>query len=136
MTTDYLARRLIIQEHVEKNRDRLIELWEQLAFEIISIIGEEGFISLYKRSEFLAHQNFAWLSTQSQTDQINQWLLKLQACFESQPSPEAYNANLMLLNIFTDILALLIGEQLTLRILNSAWDINSLTASNSEHKNE
>jgi hypothetical protein len=37
----------------EKVVDIAIDLWEQLAREIISIVGESGFYSLYARSIYL-----------------------------------------------------------------------------------
>lgn len=38
-----------------------MDLWEKLADEIISIVGEAGFDSLYERSLHLAQPTFPWL---------------------------------------------------------------------------
>jgi hypothetical protein len=53
METSYLLRRNIINNYMAMNPEKVvdiaIDLWEQLAREIISIVGESGFYSLYAK---------------------------------------------------------------------------------------
>jgi hypothetical protein len=42
-----------------KVADAAIKVWEQMAIQIISIVGEDGFNALYARSLFLAPVNLS-----------------------------------------------------------------------------
>lgn len=97
-------------------------LWAPLATQIILIVGAGGFESLYARSVFLCQATFPWLSTSSPSSQPDAWLADLKTRLEGQSPEFASEANRHLLLTFTDLLASLIGEPLTARILNSAWD--------------
>ena len=55
---------------------------------------------------------------------------------EGQTPVQASEANSLLLITFTDILASLIGEQLTTRILCSAWGNDAQDRPDKEFKNE
>ena len=101
-----------------------IFLWERLAAELISIIGEEGFQSLYTRSAHLNHSAFPWLLLDHETQSSASRFAGLQMSFanrnQSDPT-ETSEACKKVLITFIDILALLIGDQLTASILRSAW---------------
>ena len=49
---------------------------------------------------------------------------------------EWYQANLKLLLTFTDVLVMLIGEQLTFRILKTAWENDSKATYGADFTNE
>jgi hypothetical protein len=117
-----------------------LRLWERLACELISIIGEGGFQSLYSRS---IHRNaavFPWLGLRSQQNHSPQphdsRFADLAISLEGRNSAEANEASIALLITFTDILAALIGERLTTRILHSAWGDNPIESAEKEHDNE
>lgn len=110
----------------EKVVDAAIKLWEQMATEIISIVGESGFNSLYSRSIFLTQSTFPWVAASSESLQIDQRLAVLKMNFEGKTPGQASEANSLLLITFTDILASLIGEKLTTTILRSAWGRKSV----------
>ena len=118
----------------ENAADAAISLWEPMATEIISIVGEEGFNSLYARTIFLNRSAFPWLLASSDPLQIDQRLAELKTSFEKQTPPQVGEANNSLLITFTDILASLIGEQLTTRILCLVWhtDISNCTGKESK----
>src|SRR5665647_397255 len=64
-TRDLLRHQIIkglMTQHPEKAAEAAINLWEQMAAQIISILGEDGFISLYTRSIFLSQARFPWLA--------------------------------------------------------------------------
>ena len=104
----------------EKAADAAIRLWEQMAVQIISIVGEDGFDSLYARSIFLNQSTFPWLAAHP-LPKAGYRFAELKESLEGQAPAQASEANSLLLITFTDILASLIGEPLTTRILQLAW---------------
>lgn len=64
METNGLLRQQIIKslmtQHPVKVADAAINLWEQMTTQIISIVGEGGFNSLYARSIYLTQATFPW----------------------------------------------------------------------------
>lgn len=106
--------------------DVSIYLWEKLAHELISIIGEGGFQSLFKRSLHLTSATFPWMAIDPPLLQNGSRFAGLKICLEGQNSAEAGEASTALLITFIDILALLIGELLTSSILRLAWGDDAL----------
>lgn len=104
-----------------------IDVWQKLAHQLISIIGEGGFQSLYARSLHLTSSTFPWIaeSHASQTDSDSRFV-NLKINLEGRDPAEAGEASIALLITFIDILALLIGELLTTSILRSAWGDDAL----------
>lgn len=98
-----------------------VVLWERLAAELIAIIGEGGFDSLYPRSVHLVRVKFPWLATCHPAQQGESRFADLQASLEGRDFPQTSEASIALLITFIDILATLIGESLTNSILRSAW---------------
>lgn len=123
-------------QHTDKVADASIDLWEQMATQIILIVGEGGFNSLYARSLFLTRSTFPWLPADSVLTQTVQRFTELKISFDGQPPLQANQANSQLLITFTDILASLIGEHLTIHILRSAWGNDTLDRLGKEFKNE
>jgi hypothetical protein len=139
MQTSDLPRHRIIEsltaQHTEKVADAAIDFWDKLATEIISIVGEEGFNSLYARSVFLAQSTFPWLVASSLSPQTDQRFAELKTSLAEQTPAQASEANSLLLIALTDILASLIGEQLTTSILRSAWGDDASDKAVKEFKN-
>ncbi|CAG9931781.1 hypothetical protein [Candidatus Nitrotoga arctica] len=140
METNCLLRHNIIKDRIAMNPakvvDAAIKLWEQMATEIISIVGESGFNSLYSRSIFLTQSTFPWVGTSLKSPLTDQRFAKLKVNFEGQTPAHASEANTLLLITFTDILASLIGEKLTTTILRSAWGNDASVGTSKEFKNE
>ena len=138
-TSDLLRRQIIkslMAQHPEKVADAAINLWVQLATQIISIAGKGGFSSLYARSVFLTQSTFPWLAASSLSPQTDCRFAELKKSFEGQPPAQASEANSLLLITFTGILASLIGEQLTTSILRLDWGDDALDRAGKEFKNE
>lgn len=138
-TIDLLRHQIIknlMAQHTEKVEDAAIDLWEQMATKIVSIVGEGGFNSLYARSVFLTQSTFPWLIAGSLSSQTDHRFAELKMSFEGQTPAQASEANSLLLITFTDILASLIGEQLTTSILRSAWGNDASNKPCKEFKNE
>lgn len=138
-TSDSLRHQLItslIAQHTETVSDAAVVLWEQMATQIIAIVGEGGFNALYARSVFLAQTTFPWLAACVLSPQPDDRFAELKTGLETQAPPQASAANNLLLITFTDILASLIGEQLTTNILHSAWGHDAPDRVGKELKNE
>lgn len=126
MKTDDLLRHQIIKDLIPENTenvaDAAISLWNQLAAQVISIVGEGGFNALYARSVYLSKSTFPWLAADVSTPPLTDLPFKeLKMSLEDKTPAQASEANSLLLITFTGILASLIGEQLTSSILRSAW---------------
>ncbi len=122
--------------HPEKAADAAVGLWEQLAVQIVAIIGVGGFNSLYARSLFLTQSSFPWLSGCELSCSVDQRFTALKNSLEERAPGDALEANNRLLCTFTDILAALIGEALTSSILRSAWGDHAPTQDQQEVKND
>ena len=140
-TSDHLRHQIIkslMAQHPEKVADAAILLWEQVATQIIAIVGENGFNSLYARSVFITHATYPWLAAEpgstdksfSSSPQTAHRFTALKMSLAGQTLAQASKANSLLLLNFTDILASLIGEQLTITILRSAWGSKEILAGN------
>ncbi|NDP61043.1 hypothetical protein [Polaromonas sp.] len=125
-TTESTRGRLIeaalTTSHPQTMADATLRLWEQLAPSLISIIGEGGFKPLYKRSLRLAAKEHPWMALDpTKSSAIQQRFTDLQACLRAQDATHARLGSLALFTIFLDVLASLIGEELTTYLLQSAW---------------
>lgn len=137
-TSDLLRHELIkgltTQRH-ENTTDGALNLWKLMAAELILIIGDGGFDSLYARSVFLSQSTYPWLASGSGPVQTDQRFADLEKSLKEKPATLAREANCLLLITFTNILASMIGERLTTRILNSAWDLDTHDTADKEVKN-
>ncbi len=138
-TSDSLRHQMIknlMAQHTEKVADTAINLWALMAIQIISIVGKGGFDSLYARSVFLTQASFPWLTASSVSSPAEHPFAELKMSFEKQTPEQTSAANSLLLITFTDILASLIGEQLTTSILRSAWGNDASMRADKESKYE
>lgn len=138
-TNDLLRHQIIdslMAQRTEKVADAAIIFWEKLATEVITLVGEGGFDSLYARSVFLTQSTFPWLAASSLSPQTDYRFAELKASLAEQTPVQAGEAIGLLLITFTDILAVLIGEQLTTRILRSAWGNGASDKAGKEFNNE
>ncbi|SDA20272.1 hypothetical protein SAMN05216315_11332 [Nitrosospira sp. Nsp18] len=126
----------LMAKQTEKVADAIIILWAQLATQIISIVGEDGFNALYVRSIFLSRSTFPELPAITLSPQKNHRFAELKISFEGQSPVQVREANSLLLITLTDILASLIGEQLINRILHLAWAAEIPNETGKEFKNE
>ena len=86
-TRDLLRHQIInslLAQHTEKVADAAINLWEQMATQIISIVGEGGFDSLYARSVFLTRSTFPWIAAGALPPQADQRFTGLKMSLEGQ----------------------------------------------------
>lgn len=96
-------------------------LWEKVATQVITLVGKNGFNSLYARSVLLAQDKFPGLGAASHMAEPDSLFAHLRKSMEGKTQAQINEANIFLMVIFTDIVASIIGEQLTMTILRSAW---------------
>ena len=136
MATINIQRHQMIQRAVTQRPEAIVDvtihLWERLASELISIIGEGGFQSLYARSVHLTSATFPWMVLSHPWQRSDSRFPDLKISFEGRDLAEAGEASVTLLITFIDILALLIGELLTTSILRAAWGDDALDIAGKE----
>lgn len=115
----------VLATHPEAVVKTTIRLWEQLAPELILIIGKGGFEPIYARSVQQAGKQYSWMTTTVPLSPGIAHFTGLQDCLEAQDLTQAMQASLLLFTIFLDILASLIGEELTTHLLHVAWRIDT-----------
>lgn len=115
--------------------DASILLWEALAAELVPVIGDRGFASLYSRSLFQACTKFPWLALPGERAEDETFPMLAARRVPNDPA-EAANACAGLLIIFTDTLILLIGEFITNSILSKAWGDDLVNIAGTEHRHE
>lgn len=106
-----------------------VVLWERLTTELVSIIGDGGFQSIYSRSIYLTSASFPWVAQvllPPSDEQNGSRFASLGISLQAQDCAKASEASLHLLRTYIDILVLLIGESLTTTILSTAWGNDNL----------
>ena len=96
-------------------------LWQQTARQLAPVIGARGVDVLFSRALHLTARRFPWLPTPAH-DNSAAPLEVLQTCLAGRSAPEASEAGETLLLTFTGLLAGMVGESLTRRLLGADWN--------------
>ena len=129
--TDQLLRRKAIRETLAHRAggspnaaavaEAALGTWRQIAVRLEPVIGARGVDVLFGRSLYLTSKNFPWLASAAVHGNSAASLASLSACFETRDTGAAAEAGFALLVAFTELLASLIGEPLTERLLGAVW---------------
>lgn len=92
-----------------------------LLSELTPLIGDQGVRALYRRSIQLSRAHFPWLASTDLLGTTSAPVADLRARLDGRSCEESRAASAALLGTLTDVLALLLGEALTHRILLAAW---------------
>ena len=103
-----------------------MQLWVKMSVEIVTIIGLDGFNALYKRSIILAEATSPWQESDTKEIQNYDIITLLKQSSGTQTPTQIRSIHCLLLTTFTDILSSLIGDQLTSRILDVAWESTAI----------
>jgi hypothetical protein len=118
--------------------EQALQKWEQLARHLSPLIGEAGFCALYGRALCLTRpqdcQSPAGSPSGAMAGSISQLLTSLKETLSDAGPDNAGNANAALLATFTRLLSALIGEALTIRLMNAAWRDELQQKNAQEHK--
>lgn len=101
-------------------KSRQLQQWLRLAAQLSPLVGENGFAALYTRTIRLVRPQFPWLSASPSGTSIAQLLEVLMGDLQRVEPDIAECAHVGLLDTFTKLLSTLIGEALTIRLLDSA----------------
>lgn len=99
-----------------------LQPWKQLASHLSPLIGESGFAALYRRAVRLVSAEHDWLHAPQASSSADELLSALRSQLGAEDERQAKAANIALLATFTKLLAGLIGEALTIRLLHAAWN--------------
>lgn len=98
----------------------LLQPWRRIAQQLCPLIGESGFCALFGRAVHVIGPEHAWLAQHQPCRSAEQLFTSLEERLGSVDAAHATAANEALLRTFTQLLAALIGERLTQRLLASA----------------
>ncbi|GAB3454469.1 hypothetical protein GCM10027321_05810 [Massilia terrae] len=121
-------------QRTENGREGLLQPWRRVAAHLSPLIGESGFCALLGRARRLVAPRFGWLSTSSSAKTIDALIENLGDCYGRQSADTAHDGNAALLDTFTRLLAGLIGEALTNRLLHAAARGDGEQKNAPEHK--
>jgi len=95
------------------------QIWRSVDAALSPIIGQRGVAALFRRSMLLASEAHVSLATALDDADALGGMAAFRATLERQSSAEAIATNGAVLQVFLDLLASLIGESLTDRLLQS-----------------
>ena len=101
--------------------DAVTRTWQFMAARLEPVIGVRGVSVLLDRALHLTAKNFPWLAQAAPLEAGADPLARLQNRFASRDVAEAAEAGCALLVTYTELLASLIGDPLTERLLASVW---------------
>lgn len=101
--------------------------------ELAALIGQRGVRSLYDRSLHLSSARYAWLEPIAGASS-DEPFVELQRKLTEHAADEALEAGAALLIEFTSLLATLIGDALTERLMRKAWKHYAHDHPNSENR--
>ena len=96
-------------------------LCERLAQQLTPLIGGGGVTAICDRSLHLAQQRFPGLAPVRASDQRDAPFALLQLSLEQQEPAAATEAAVAVIATASDLLAMFIGESVTIRVLHEAW---------------
>lgn len=98
----------------------LLQSWRRIAQQLCPLIGDSGFCALLGRALHVVGPEYAWLAPPQSCRAPEQLFAALAERMAVADPERAIAANDTLLRTFTQLLATLIGEALTQRVLSSA----------------
>ena len=96
-------------------------IWPQFSAQLAPVIGARGVDILFKRALYLTSTSFPFLATAGDRGRDTAPLDDLRAQIGQQDAPVAAAASCEFLFSFTVLLATLIGDSLTERLLGPVW---------------
>jgi hypothetical protein len=95
--------------------------WRLVTEQLTPVIGARGLDVLFNRALHRTSAAFPWLEVVVDRGGSASPLPSLMACLAGQDTATAAEASITLLVTFTELLATLIGESLTSRLLGPVW---------------
>lgn len=98
-----------------------VDIWHQMVTRLAPVIGARGVDVIFSRALHQTSTAFPWLAIAEDHADITARLASLRAHFAGQETATATQGSSALLWTFTELLATLIGESLTERLLEPVW---------------
>ena len=98
-----------------------MDTWAHMAERLEPVIGARGVDALFSRSLHLVGKNHKWLDTSGVKGNDAVSLASIKRSFQGSETSTGMDAACALLATFTELLANLIGESLTTRLLAAVW---------------
>jgi hypothetical protein len=98
-----------------------VSIWPQFSARLVPVIGARGVESLFNRALYLASASFPFLAIAANRGRGSAPLEAIRARIGQQDAPVAAAASCEFLFTFTVLLATLIGDSLTDRLLAPVW---------------
>jgi hypothetical protein len=105
-----------------------VDRWRDLTSQLAPVIGAGGVKALFGRAVQKASANYPWLAIPLEDGTEAALLLTLKARFAGEEVATVEKAIATVLLNFVELLATLIGESLTVRLLGPAWGPATLTS--------
>jgi hypothetical protein len=96
-------------------------IWRQVAARLAPVIGARGVDVLFSRALHVTSRALPWLALPGEGGDSAAVLASLKARLAGREAAEAAESGSALLVTFTELLATLIGEPLTERLLGTVW---------------
>jgi hypothetical protein len=106
---------------VEATAEATAAVWRLMATQLAPVIGARGLDALYGSALHQTSVEFPWLAVAVDRGGSASPLPSLMVCLTGQLASTAAEASYALLLSFTELLAALIGESLTTRLLAPVW---------------
>jgi len=97
--------------------------YDDLVRVLAPLIGQVGIDALGARAVHLAQREYPWLAKTRDPEQAESSLTDVSTSLEQQDPALAAEAAAAVLATFTGLLATLIGEPLTARLMHQAWPV-------------
>lgn len=121
ISAEILAHKVAQGEDADSIADSVTQAWRQADAVLTPLIGHRGVAALYQRSMHATAITTPWLAACYQGIQHEMQLGLLKDTLAQRSSAEAAIASTELFRTFHDLLASLIGQSLTARLLQSVW---------------
>ena len=112
-----LALRIDKSSDVRLVSDAIVTLWQEVVGRLEPIIGDRGTEVVFSRSLYLTNKEFPWIVLADNTSNSATQIQLFLESFEGRDSNLLSKASYKLLATFSQLLASLIGEPLTQRLL-------------------
>lgn len=116
-----LAQRSASAPDAKTSADATFKIWYEIIARMTPVIGTRGVDVLFARSLHLASAAFPCLAIDGETHEGTTLFTNFRARLESCDRHTAEEANYTLMITFTELLATLIGDSLTERLLSPIW---------------
>lgn len=113
----------------------LFHILNRISIKLEPMIGAQGVEVLFNRALYLSSKELTWIESSGDLGKVN-LIASIAKQLESVGMHEALEACYTILVIFTKLLITLIGESLTIRLLEPVWTMESPLQASKENNDD